>query len=60
VNHYYLGVDGSKGYSDFILLNSSKQCVEENFQMDDTFDGGHQRLADFLADIEEARLRLTA
>jgi transposase len=48
VNHYYLGIDVSKGYSDFILLNSAKQCVEENFQLDDTFDG-HQKLYNILS-----------
>ena len=48
MNHYYLGIDVSKGYSDFILLNSAKQSVEENFQLDDTFDG-HQKLYNILS-----------
>ena len=36
---FYLGIDVSKGYADFVILNSKKQRVEENFQLDDTFDG---------------------
>ena len=50
MNHYYLGIDVSKGYSDFILLNSAKQSVEENFQLDDTFDG-HQELYNILSEF---------
>ena len=50
MNHYYLGIDVSKGYSDFILLNSAKQSVEENFQLDDTFDG-HQKLYNILSEF---------
>ncbi len=44
---HYLGIDVSKGYADFIILNKEKQIVEENFQLDDTFEG-HQRLFNFL------------
>ena len=40
---YYLGVDVSKGYADLVILDGNKQVVEENFQLDDTFDG-HCRL----------------
>lgn len=36
---YYLGIDVSKGYADFVILDSSKQPVEESFQLDDTFEG---------------------
>lgn len=36
---YYLGIDVSKGYADFVILNSQKQPVEESFQLDDTFEG---------------------
>lgn len=32
----YLGIDVSKGYSDFILLDSNKKQLEEVFQFDDT------------------------
>ena len=43
MQNYYLGGDVSKGYADFVILNSKKQVVEKNFQLDDTFDG-HSRL----------------
>ena len=47
---YYLGIDVSKGYADFVILNSNKQCVEANFQLDDTFHGHcllYERLVEF-------------
>jgi transposase len=40
---FYMGVDVSKGYADFMILNSKKQPVAEAFQLDDTFEG-HQSL----------------
>jgi len=43
MKNYYLGVDVSKGYSDFVIIDDKKLPVEENFQLDDTFDG-HCRL----------------
>lgn len=36
---FYLGVDASKGYADFIILDTQKKVVFESFQLDDTFDG---------------------
>ena len=45
---FYLGADVSKGYSDFILLDAAKRPVEENFQLDDTFQG-HQTLYSILS-----------
>ena len=36
---FYLGIDVSKGYADFIILNSQKKVVVESFQLDDTFQG---------------------
>ncbi len=39
MNQYYLGVDVSKGYADFVILDNKKQPVDKNFQLDDTFDG---------------------
>ena len=36
---FYLGIDVSKGYADFIILNSQKKVVFESFQLDDTFEG---------------------
>ena len=40
---FYLGIDVSKGYADFVIINQQKKTVVENFQLDDTFDG-HSRL----------------
>ena len=39
MNEYFLGIDASKGYADFVLLDSQKVTVEENYQIDDTFEG---------------------
>ena len=35
----YLGIDVSKGYADFLLLDENKQVMEESFQLQDTSDG---------------------
>lgn len=40
---FYLGIDVSKGYADFVIINKQKQPVVNNFQLDDTF-GSHSRL----------------
>ena len=40
---FYMGIDVSKGYADFMILNSKKQPVAQSFQLDDTFEG-HQSL----------------
>jgi transposase len=45
---YYLGIDVSKGYSDFIMLDEDKREVEPSFQLDDTFEG-HNRLFEYLS-----------
>ena len=47
MNQYFLGIDASKGYSDFVMLNAKKQPIIENFQLDDTFEG-HARLYEIL------------
>jgi len=47
MSEYFLGIDVSKGYADFVLLDNKKNIVEKNFQFDDTFDG-HNRLYSFL------------
>ena len=39
MQQYFLGIDVSKGYADFVILNAKKQPVMENFQLDDTFEG---------------------
>jgi transposase len=43
----YLGIDVSKGYSDFALLDQNKQPLEEVFQLDDTREG-HDKLKSLL------------
>lgn len=43
----YLGIDVSKGYADFVLLDCTKQVLVEPFQLDDNRKG-HQALEDFL------------
>ncbi len=40
--NFYLGIDVSKGYADFIILDGNKKVVEDNFQLDDTFEGHNQ------------------
>jgi transposase len=45
--HYYMGGDVSKGYCDFVIVNSDKKIVEPNFQLDDT-PNGHKILTDNL------------
>ena len=49
---FYLGIDVSKGYADFIILDKDKKVVEDSFQLDDTFEGHNQLfkiLSDFIA-----------
>lgn len=41
-NSYYLGIDVSKGYADFIILDKNKKALEDSFQLDDTFEGHNQ------------------
>lgn len=56
---YYMGSDISKGYADFVILDSKKQPVEENFQLDDTHLGHSQlykRLVAFFRKHPEAKL----
>lgn len=43
IKEYYLGIDVSKGYSDFIMLDDRSQVIEDFFQLDDTL-GGHVAL----------------
>lgn len=44
---FFMGIDVSKGYADFVILDQQKQRVMENFQLDDTFQG-HSRLYEIL------------
>jgi transposase len=43
----FLGIDASKGYSDFVLLDPDKNVLEPVFQLDDTR-SGHQSLKEVL------------
>lgn len=56
---FYLGLDVSKGYADFMIVDRQKKPVAKGFQLDDTFDG-HNRLYDvlnrFLADHSDSTL----
>lgn len=45
---FYLGIDVSKGYADFVILSKNKTVVEKNFQLDDTFEG-HNKLYKILS-----------
>jgi len=45
---FYLGIDVSKGYADFVIVNQQKQPIVKNFQLDDTFDG-HSRLHEIVS-----------
>jgi transposase len=56
---FYLGIDVSKGYADFVILNQQKQPVMEYFQLDDTLQGHSQLyeiLKRFLSDHQKATL----
>ena len=59
MQQYYLGGDVSKGYSDFVILDSQKRRVEENFQLDDTIVGHsflYDRLLIFFEEHPDAEL----
>jgi len=36
---FYMGIDVSKGYADFMIINTQKKPVIKSFQLDDTFEG---------------------
>ena len=38
----YLGIDVSKGYADFVLLDSQCLVLEDFFQLNDTFEGRNE------------------
>lgn len=52
MNKFYLGIDVSKGYADFIIIDEDKNTVIDNFQLDDTA-SGHQKLAGLLKEFAE-------
>jgi transposase len=45
---FYMGIDVSKGYADFMIIDSKKKPVVKGFQLDDTFEG-HQSLYNAIA-----------
>ena len=47
-NNYYPGIDVSKGYADFVLLDHKKKVVEDNFQLDDNF-AWHNQLFEIIS-----------
>lgn len=47
---WYLGIDVSKGYADFVLLSDHLEKKEETFQLDDTR-SGHEKLKSWLGSI---------
>ena len=54
-----MGGDVSKGYADFVILDSTKQPVEGNFQLDDTHLGHnqlHEQLVVFFDKHPDAKL----
>ncbi|MBU4317872.1 MAG: hypothetical protein KKF30_11450 [Proteobacteria bacterium] len=56
---FYLGIDVSKGYSDFVIINEKKQPLVQNFQLDDTFESHNHLygiLKEFLTQRPEATL----
>lgn len=56
---FYLGIDVSKGYADFMIINPKKQPVAQAFQLDDTFEGHrtlYNALSAFMATHDDATL----
>lgn len=51
----FLGIDVSKGYADFILLDSERNVLEESFQLDDN-KAGRKKLAELIKDWFSAGL----
>lgn len=55
----YLGGDVSKGYADFVILDSQKRRIVENFQLDDTIAGHsalYDRLLNFFKEYPDAEI----
>ena len=50
MSSYYLGIDVSKGYADFIMLDAFKHPFGKGFQLDDTADG-HRKLGQYLTEF---------
>jgi hypothetical protein len=52
MDHGFLGIDASKDYSDFVLLDDSLQALSKPIQFDDTRKG-HQQLTGWLSRLIE-------
>lgn len=50
---FYVGIDVSKGYADFVIQDAQRRLVEPPFQLDDTFEG-HCRLYELLESLRAA------
>lgn len=50
MSQYYLGIDASKGYADFILLDEERVPVAQGFQLDDTA-SGHRHLITYVQEF---------
>lgn len=50
----FLGIDVSKGYADFVVLDYRKGLVMKSFQLDDTH-AGHSKLYSILSDLVKER-----
>lgn len=48
----FLGIDVSKGYADFFLIDKKKKILEPNFQLDDTAKG-HSKLIEVLKTLKQ-------
>jgi transposase len=55
---FYMGIDVSKGYADFVIINQEKRPVMENFQLDDTFQG-HSQLYEILKSFLDKHQKAT-
>ncbi len=53
----YMGIDVSKGYADFFLMDSRKNIVDQGFQLDDNVDG-HQGLLMYLRKRSSAGVKI--
>jgi len=42
MSDFFMGIDVSKGYADFIIIDRNKRIIEDVFQLDDTFTGHNQ------------------
>lgn len=56
-----MGIDVSRGYVDFIVIDQDKKVVEPNFQLGDTYNG-HAELYEVVYNLfeQDPQLLLTA